>query len=72
MRSLTILQSDNDKPSMDATYMLPTIKLVKNADGSYFAFITTHTPEMMGQSPITFNDAAHDTKVISTELDSGF
>ena len=72
MRSLTILQSDNDKPSMAATYMLPTIKLVKNADGSYFAFITTHTPEMMGQSPITFNDATHDAKVISTELDSGF
>ncbi|MBC6498215.1 NEAT domain-containing protein [Weissella confusa] len=50
MRRLTIMQSDNDKPSMAATYMLPTIKLVKNADGSYFAFVTTHTPEMMGQS----------------------
>lgn len=72
MRRLTIMQSDNDKPSMAATYMLPTIKLVKNADGSYFAFVTTHTPEMMGQSPITFNDAAHDAKVISTELVNGF
>lgn len=57
---------------MAATYMLPTIKLVKNADGSYFAFVTTHTPEMMGQSPITFNDVAHDAKVISTELVNGF
>ena len=72
MRRLTIMQSDNDKPSMAATYMLPTIKLVKNADGSYFAFVTTHTPEMMGQSPITFNDVAHDAKVISTELVNGF
>lgn len=72
MRRLTIMQSDNDKPSMAATYMLPTIKLVKNADGSYFAFVTTHTPELMGQSPITFNDVAHDAKVISTELVNGF
>ena len=72
MRRLTIMQSDNDKPSMAATYMLPTIKLVKNADGSYFAFVTTHTPGLMGQSPITFNDVAHDAKVISTELVNGF
>ncbi|MBJ7649029.1 NEAT domain-containing protein [Weissella confusa] len=71
-RELNILQKDNDEKSMAATYMLPTVKLTQNADGSYYAYITTHTPAMMGQSPITFSDTKHATKVISNKLVDGY
>lgn len=71
-RELNILQKDNDEKSMAATYMLPTVKLAQNADGSYYAYITTHTPAMMGQSPITFSDTKHATKVISNKLVAGY
>ncbi len=71
-RELNILQKDSNEKSMAATYMLPTVKLAQNADGSYYAYITTHTPAMMGQSPITFSDTKHATKVISNKLVDGY
>lgn len=70
--ALNILQADKNEKSMAATYMLPTIKLSKNADGTYYAYLTTHTPAMMGQNPIRFNDTKHAAKLMSTNLVNGY
>ena len=70
--TLSILQGDKNESSMAATYILPTIKLSKNADGTYYAYLTTHTPVMMGQNPIRFNDSKHAAKLISTNLVNGY
>lgn len=70
--TLSILQGDKNESSMAATYILPTIKLSKNADGTYYAYLTTHTPAMMGQNPIRFNDSKHAAKLMSTNLVNGY
>lgn len=71
-RSLSILQADKNDKSMAANYMLDTVKLTKNADGTYYAYLTTHTPAMMGQNPIRFNDAKHAAELMSTNLVNGY
>ncbi|MBJ7659767.1 NEAT domain-containing protein [Weissella confusa] len=71
-RILSILQADKNEQSMAANYILPTIKLTKNADGTYYAYLTTHTPAMMGQNPIRFNDAKHAAELMSTNLVNGY
>ncbi|MDA5457591.1 NEAT domain-containing protein [Weissella confusa] len=71
-RSLNILQADKNDKSMAANYMLDTVKLTKNADGTYYAYLTTHTPAMMGQNPIRFNDAKHAAELMSTNLVNGY
>ncbi|WP_373891910.1 NEAT domain-containing protein [Weissella confusa] len=70
--ALSILQGDKNESSMAATYILPTIKLSKNADGTYYAYLTTHTPAMMGQNPIRFNDSKHAAKLMCTNLVNGY
>ncbi|OJF02698.1 hypothetical protein BKY29_10925 [Weissella confusa] len=70
--ALNILQADKNEKSMAANYMLDTVKLTKNADGTYYAYLTTHTPAMMGQNPIRFNDAKHATELMSTNLVNGY
>ncbi|MBC6498217.1 hypothetical protein H7R52_01535 [Weissella confusa] len=69
--SLSILQADKNDKSMAANYMLDTVKLTKNADGTYYAYLTTHTPAMMGQNPIRFNDAKHAAELMSTNAMNG-
>lgn len=71
-RSLSILQADKNDKSMAVNYMLDTVKLTKNADGTYYAYLTTHTPAMMGQNPIRFNDAKHAAELMSTNLVNGY
>lgn len=70
--ALNILQADKNEKSMAANYMLDTVKLTKNADGTYYAYLTTHTPAMMGQNPIRFNDAKHAAELMSTNLVNGY
>lgn len=66
--ALRILQADNDEESMAASYMLDTVKISKNEDGTYYAYLTTHTPAMMGKTPIDFTDTNHGAKLLSTNL----
>lgn len=70
--TLNILQADKNEKSMAANYMLDTVKLTQNADGTYYAYLTTHTPAMMGQNPIRFNDAKHAAELMSTNLVNGY
>lgn len=71
-RSLTVLQADSDKPSMAGKYMINTVKLTKNSNGSYYAYVTTNTPANMGETPVTFTDTSHHSEVISNTLINGF
>lgn len=66
--ALRILQANNDEESMAATYMLDKVKLSKNEDGTYYAYLTTHTPAIMGENPIDFTDTNHAAKLLSTNL----
>ncbi|MBJ7618921.1 hypothetical protein [Weissella confusa] len=66
--ALRILQANNDEKSIAANYMLDTVKLSKNEDGTYYAYLTTHTPAMMGKTPIDFTDTNHAAKLLSTNL----
>lgn len=66
--ALRILQADNDEESMAASYMLDTVKISKNEDGTYYAYLTTHTPAIMGKTPIDFTDTNHAAKLLSTNL----
>lgn len=59
LHQLTILQGNSNSTSVAAQYFLPTIQLVKNSNGSYTGYVTTHTPAMMGSAPITFMDGTH-------------
>ncbi|KAA8457950.1 NEAT domain-containing protein [Weissella paramesenteroides] len=59
LHQLTILQGNSNSTSVAAQYFLPTIQLVKNSNGSYTGYVTTHTPAMMGSAPITFMDGIH-------------
>ncbi|MDF8368991.1 hypothetical protein G9403_04920 [Weissella paramesenteroides] len=59
LHQLTILQANSNSSSVAAQYFLPTIQLVKNSNGSYTGYVTTHTPAMMGSAPITFMDGTH-------------
>lgn len=65
LHQLTILQGNSNSTSVAAQYFLPTIQLVKNSNGSYTGYITTHTPTMMGSEPITFMDGSHQVKRVS-------
>jgi|GEM_PF-2878453 len=70
LHALKILRSDNNEDSIAGQYFLSSIKLDKNADGSYTAYITSHTPKMMGQNPITFTDSKHQATLVNT-VDKG-
>ncbi|WP_439818781.1 NEAT domain-containing protein [Weissella paramesenteroides] len=65
LHQLTILQGNSNSTSVAAQYFLPTIQLVKNNNGSYTGYVTTHTPAMMGSAPITFMDGTHHVKRMS-------
>ena len=65
LHQLTILQGNSNSTSVAAQYFLPTIQLVKNSNGSYTGYVTTHTPTMMGSAPISFMDGSHQVKRVS-------
>ncbi|GEP73989.1 NEAT domain-containing protein [Weissella thailandensis] len=65
LHQLTILQGNSNSTSVAAQYFLPTIQLVKNSNGSYTGYVTTHTPTMMGSAPISFMDGTHQVKRVS-------
>ena len=65
LHQLTILQGNSNNTSVAAQYFLPTIQLVKNSNGSYTGYVTTHTPTMMGSAPISFMDGSHQVKRVS-------
>jgi len=65
LHQLTILQGNSNSTSVAAQYFLPTIQLVKNSNGSYTGYVTTHTPIMMGSAPISFMDGNHQVKRVS-------
>ena len=65
LHQLTILQGNSNSTSVAAQYFLPTIQLVKNNNGSYTGYVTTHTPTMMGSAPISFMDGTHQVKRVS-------
>ena len=65
LHQLTILQGNSNSTSVAAQYFLPTIQLVKNSNGSYTGYVTTHTPIMMGSAPISFMDGTHQVKRVS-------
>ena len=56
---------NSNSTSVAAQYFLPTIQLVKNSNGSYTGYVTTHTPTMMGSAPISFMDGTHQVKRVS-------
>lgn len=68
VRALKILRADNDEASIATQYFHTTIKLAKNADGSYYGYLTTHTPKLMGKNPIRFTDKKHDVSLVETKL----
>lgn len=68
MRALKLLRADNDEASIATQYFHTTIKLAKNADGSYYGYLTTHTPKLMGKNPIRFTDKKHDVSLVETKL----
>ena len=70
LHALKILRGDSDADSIASQYFLSSIKLDKNADGSYTAYITSHTPKMMGKNPITFADEKHQATLVNT-VDKG-
>lgn len=68
VHALKILRADNDEASIATQYFHTTIKLAKNDDGSYYGYLTTHTPKLMGKNPIRFTDKKHDVSLVETKL----
>lgn len=64
--ALKILQGDKDATSTASQFYLDTISLEKQANGNYYAYLTSNTPVNLGDKPISSEDTQHQVVEMGT------
>lgn len=69
--ALKILQGDKDATSTASQFYLDTISLEKQANGNYYAYLTSNTPVNLGDKPISSEDTQHQVVEMGTTEKNG-
>ncbi|MCS9997497.1 hypothetical protein EFL36_01290, partial [Weissella paramesenteroides] len=69
---LKILQGNSDAASTASQFYLNTISLEKQANGNYYAYLTSNTPVNLGDEPISSEDTQHQVVKMGTTQKNGY
>jgi heme-binding NEAT domain protein len=69
---LKILQGNSDATSTASQFYLNTISLEKQANGNYYAYLTSNTPVNLGDEPISSEDTQHQVVKMGTTQKNGY
>ncbi|MDF8375070.1 hypothetical protein G9401_05670, partial [Weissella paramesenteroides] len=69
---LKILQANSDATSTASRFYLNTISLEKQANGNYYAYLTSNTPVKLGDEPISSEDTQHQVVKMGTTQKNGY